>query len=200
MLRSDSFDYVKRIGTKTSELFKQLGQLRIEVFRDFPYLYEGDVDYEMDYLRTYSESERSMVFAVFDGEKMVGATTCIPLQDESEEVILPFRENGYDIKNIFYFGESLLLKPYRGMGIGHRFFDEREKHAASFGNFTHACFCSVKRPDDHPLKPADYKSNDVFWDKRGYKVVPELVSEFEWKDIGEQNSSKKPMVFWMKSL
>jgi GNAT superfamily N-acetyltransferase len=195
----DSLTYIKRIGVDTSSLFEELAALRIEVFRDFPYLYEGSLEYEKEYLNTYSQSADSMIFTVYDGGKMVGATTCIPLMDESEEVIEPFIKSGYKLDEIFYFGESILLKPYRGLGLGHRFFDEREKHASSFGNYKFTSFCAVQRPDDHPMKPDGYRPNDKFWLHRGYSPVNELISEFEWLDMGEEKPTKKPMMYWMRA-
>lgn len=187
-------------GTEIETVFEALANLRITVFRDYPYLYEGTVAYENEYLKIYSKSARSLLFAVYDGEKMVGATTCIPLSDESEEVKKPFREAGLNIETIFYFGESILLQPYRGLGIGNRFFDEREKHAHSFGNFKMTCFCSVVRPDNHPLRPQEYQPHDKFWTKRGYQKNASLQSQFEWLDIKESVSTSKPMIYWIKEI
>src|SRR5687768_1263015 len=119
-------------GVEIASVVEALGALRIAVFHDYPYLYEGALDYEKDYLQIYVQSERAFLFAVFDKGKMVGATTCIPLTDEAAEVRKPFEDAGFDISTIFYFGESILLPEYRGLGLGHRFFDEREAHARSF--------------------------------------------------------------------
>lgn len=181
-------------------MFDDLARLRIAVFRDFPYLYDGSVAYERAYLRTYAESERSFLFAVYDGDRMVGATTCIPLTDETDDVQKPFLAAGYDLSMVVYFGESILLPTYRGRGLGHRFFDEREAHTAQFGEYQLTCFCAVARPADHPLRPADYQPLDAFWTKRGYTKEPRLQSQFDWTDIGERASTPKPMVYWLRSL
>ena len=187
-------------GAEIDSAIPDLGELRITVFHDFPYLYEGNIDYEQEYLKIYSKSEKALLFAVYDGDEMVGATTCIPLTDEAPEVRKPFEEAGFDIDSIFYFGESILLRQYRGLGLGHRFFDEREKHARSLGSFEMCCFCAVERDDNHPLKPTDYRPNDTFWLKRGYKKEPSLQSFMEWPDIGEDHSTAKKMIFWTKKL
>jgi GNAT superfamily N-acetyltransferase len=187
-------------GEEIKAVFEPLAKLRIAVFHDYPYLYEGSLDYELDYLSTYANSPRSLLFAAFDGEEMVGATTCIPLADETAEVQAPFLAAGMDIHRIFYFGESILLPQYRGHGLGHRFFDEREAHARSFGSFQHTCFCGVVRPGDHPARPADFRPLDEFWKKRGYQPVPGLLSEFEWLDIGEAAPTKKPMQYWIREV
>lgn len=187
-------------GSFIASVFDDLAALRISVFRDFPYLYEGSLDYEREYLKTYAQSERSFLFAVYDGPHMVGATTCIPLENETPEVKKPFEENGIDLSTVFYFGESLLLPSYRGKGLGHRFFDEREAHAKSFGTFTTTCFCSVTRPENHLAKPENYRPNDAFWTKRGYHKEPSLVCEMEWQDIGEPSPTSKRLVYWLKTI
>jgi hypothetical protein len=58
----------------------------------------------------------------------------------------------------------------------------------------------VIRPTDHPLRPADYRPLDGFWQKRGYKRLEGLVTHFSWKEIGETKPSDKPMEFWMRTL
>lgn len=187
-------------GAEIREVTDALAALRITVFCDYPYLYEGSVAYEKEYLQTYINSESSFLFSVFDGEKMVGATTCIPLTGETADVQEPFLRKGMDIGRIFYFGESILLKSYRGLGLGNRFFEEREAHAASFPEVDTVCFCAVKRPADHPLRPADHQPLDAFWTRRGYVKAPEMVSYFEWKDLDEEASTAKPMEYWFKKI
>jgi GNAT superfamily N-acetyltransferase len=192
--------FEQRSGRDITAVFPELARLRIVVFRDFPYLYEGTEEYEMHYLQTYDNAPNSLLFSVYDGDEMVGATTCIPLLDETPEVQKPFIEAGYDLAKVFYFGESVLLPAYRGLGLGHRFFDAREAHARSFGRYELLCFCAVVRPDDHPLKPAGYQPLDGFWQKRGYQKEPRLQSLFDWPDIGETTSTAKPMVYWTRQL
>lgn len=188
------------VGEAIAQQLEALGQLRIAVFRDFPYLYAGSMAYELEYLATYVRSPRSFLHCVYDCGEMVGATTCIPLGDETAEVQAPFLAAGMDPRDIFYFGESILLGAYRGLGLGHRFFDEREAHARSYGSYAHACFCAVQRPENHPLRPSDYRPLDDFWTKRGYERRPSLQSSFEWQDIDKSASDAKPMVYWMKAL
>ena len=181
-------------------VFNDLAPLRIAVFRDYPYLYEGSLAYEKEYLATYAQSEQAFLFAVYNGSQMVGATTCIPLKDETPEIRQPFEAAGYFLDTLFYFGESILLPQFRGLGLGHRFFDEREAWARSFGTYEKACFFSVERESDHPLKPVEYRSNDQFWTKRGYAKQAALQTTIDWPDLGETVSTPKPLVCWMRDL
>jgi GNAT superfamily N-acetyltransferase len=196
----NQLSFVKKQGKSILEIAEDFAQLRIAVFKDFPYLYEGTLEYELDYIQTYSSSEEAFIFAVYDGNQMIGATTCIPLIYETENVQQPFINNGIDCHSVFYFGESILLKQYRGQGLGHRFFDEREAYAKTFEGVHLTAFCAVNREENHPLKPVDYIPNDVFWSKRGYTKHPELTCEINWQDVNEVSDSPKTLTFWLKEF
>lgn len=176
-----------------------LAALRIEVFREFPYLYEGTLEYEQRYLRTYSEHARSVIVLARDGAKVVGASTAMPLTEHGEDMAPVLAKAGFDPERVYYFGESVLRASYRGQGIGHAFFDQREAAAKEHG-FSAAAFCAVMRPSDHPLCPADYVPHDAFWTKRGYVKRADIVASFAWRDLGEREETHKPMVFWVKEL
>ncbi len=187
-------------GDALAAALPDLARLRITVFRDWPYLYDGTLGYESGYIQRFAQSPGAVIVAAYDGDRIVGAATASPMVGHADEFAEPFRQRGYDIARIFYFGESVLLADYRGRGIGHAFFDQREAHARAQGGFTHTTFCGVVRPDDHPRKPADYVPLDAFWTKRGYRTMDGLVGAFSWRDIGEPEDTKKPMQFWMKAL
>ncbi len=186
-------------GPELKPWIDALGEVRIRVFRDYPYLYDGSLDYEREYLRTYLNSPRSLVVLALEGESVVGATTCIPLADEGQEFQRPFLDHGYDIDSICYFGESILLPRHRGQGVGVAFFERREAHAQRLGGMRITTFCAVDRPDDHPRRPSDHESLDGFWTRRGYTRHPELRTEFIWKEIDEPTESPKSLTFWLKN-
>ena len=173
--------------------------LRIAVFRDWPYLYDGSLEYERDYLQTYRDSPGALLVGAFDGDRLIGASTSTPMEDHAAEFAAPFRDQGVALNTILYGAESVLLPEYRGIGLGHRFVDLREAHARALGR-THVAFCSVIRPDDHPARPATYRRNDVFWRGRGYAPLPGVEARFAWKDVGDSAESEKPLQFWMRAL
>ena len=115
---TDKLTFITLKGPETASVFEDLAKLRIAVFKSYPYLYEGSVAYEMDYLKIYAGSERSLLFAVYDGNDMVGATTCIPLTDEAPEVRRPFEEADLDVNSIFYFGGKYLTACVSRPGTG----------------------------------------------------------------------------------
>lgn len=157
-----------------------LARLRIAVFRDWPYLYEGTEDYERRYVARYAASPGAVIVGAWDGERLVGAATGAPMEDHAAEFAAPFRARGHDLADLFYCGESVLLPEYRGRGIGHAFFDHREARARALGR-RFACFSAVVRPADHPARPPGYAPLDPFWRKRGYAPVEGLVASFSWR-------------------
>lgn len=186
-------------GERLVAALDDVARLRIRVFRDWPYLYDGDLDYERRYLSTYRDSPGAILVGAFDYGALVGAATGTPMEDHADEFGAALAATGLPLATIFYCAESVLLPDYRGRGVGHAFFDRREDHARALGR-THAAFCSVLRPEDHPARPEDYRPLDGFWKKRGYEKIPGVVAAFPWKDLGEHRETMKPLQFWMRKL
>lgn len=194
----ENLRFVVAQSKEIAPLVEDISTIIMSVFYDFPYLYVGNVEYEKNYIQKYINAENGFAFVVYDGNTVVGATTAIPLSDVSEEIQQPFLDKKIDISTIFYFGESILLPQYRGRGVGHRFFDEREKFVLSKPKYDTTAFCCVNRSKNHPLKPANYRPNDVFWTKRGYTMQPDLVCNMAWKDRNEELETIKELTFWTK--
>ncbi len=190
---------IRLSGDEIQRYIPDLAALRIKIFHDYPYLYEGDLEYEKKYLQTYTRCPYSVLVLALDDSKVVGASTAIPLQYETEEIRNPFLVANMNVDRIFYFGESVLLHAYRGQKIGERFFAERESAAREQG-YSVAAFCAVERPADHPRKSEDWHPLDAFWTRLGYVKHPELTTAFSWKEIGEEKETLKPMTFWIKHL
>jgi GNAT superfamily N-acetyltransferase len=191
---------VERVqGAAIERHLPALGALRIAVFREFPYLYDGTLDYEQRYLATYAASPAAVIVVARDGERVVGAATAMPLAAHADDVAPALVAAGYDPARVCYFGESVLDRAYRGRGIGNAFFVEREAHARAIAAEV-AAFCAVVRGDDHPRRPAGYRPLDPLWTKHGFVRRPEITTTFSWRDLDETAESAKPMVFWTKEL
>lgn len=191
---------VKRItGNEVVDYLDDVARLRIQVFREYPYLYDGDLAYEKDYLQTYAKSAQSMIAIVLDGKQIVGASTAIPMINEVEEMQTPFLKHDMDIKSLFYLGESILLPQYRGQGIYRQLFAHREA-AAKENNCSKAAFLAVIRDKNDPRQPAGYQPLDEVWKYFGYQPYPEIVAYFTWKEVDEETKTEKPLMAWMKKL
>jgi GNAT superfamily N-acetyltransferase len=185
--------------TELAARIDEIAALRIAVFRDWPYLYDGDPDYERRYLRHYLDSAHAVVAGAFIGQTLVGAATGTPMTDHSNDFAAALSDTGLDLSRVFYCAESVLLPDFRGLGVGHRFFDIREGKAREMG-CEHIAFCGVIRPDNHPMRPKVARALAPFWQGRGYAPLPGAIAHFAWRDIGDTQESRKPLQVWVKAL
>jgi GNAT superfamily N-acetyltransferase len=176
-----------------------LARLRIAVFREWPYLYEGDEAHEARYLRTYAEGPDAAAFVAFDADRPVGAATCEPMAETHASVRGAFVQAGLDPAQYCYFGESILLPAYRGQGAGVRFFELREAHARALG-LPRTTFCAVHRAPTDPRRPPGYTPLDSFWRKRGYQPCPGLSCSMTWREVGAGAETPQVLDFWERIL
>ena len=63
----------KQLGVKSvtgQEIFAilpDLARLRMTVFRDWPYLYDGTLEYEEKYLANFAKAKGAVVICAYDG-------------------------------------------------------------------------------------------------------------------------------------
>jgi GNAT superfamily N-acetyltransferase len=183
-------------GAEVAPWLDDAARLRIAVFRDWPYLYAGTLEYERDYLAAYAKSAGSVFVLAIDGGRVVGISTGLPLADEAPVFREPFAVRDIAVEQVFYFGESVLLPEYRGRGIGHAFFDGREAQARALG-LRWTAFCAVDRAAGDPRRPADYRPNDAFWRKRGYARRPGMTLQLPWDEVG-RGETMHELTFWLR--
>lgn len=191
-------------GARIAQVLGEVARLRIAVFREWPYLYDGSLAYERDYLAAFAREPDAVVVAALHEDEIVGAATAAPLGGHSAAFVPLFAAKGFDPARVFYLGESVLLPQWRGHGLGHRFFDGREAHArvcrTAGQPFTHTAFCGVVRDPQDRRKPPGYHPLDAFWATRGYAKVDGLVGSYDWLEISEARETPHQMQFWMKAL
>lgn len=195
-----ALDTVALRGAAIAPHLGDVARLRIAVFREFPYLYDGDAGYEARYLQVYVDTPDSVCVLAFDGGRVVGASTALPLAAEDDGFQQPFLDRGMDVDRVFYLAESVVLPEYRGRGLGHRFFDAREAHARALGRFAWTAFAAVDRAPDDPRRPPGARENAAFWTRRGYARQPGMTMRLAWREIGEAQESEKPLTYWLRPL
>ena len=186
-------------GSQIAEHTDALAELRIAVFREWPYLYEGSTEYERKYLKRYAACPQSIVVLARDGNRIVGASTGLPLGQADADFQKPFETSDVPVDEVYYFGESVLLPEYRGQGTGHHFFELREQQARACGASV-AAFCAIDRDPNDARRPASYRPLDAFWRKKGYIRHPEMSARFDWRELGQTVESSHTLSFWLKQL
>lgn len=206
-------------GREVEAVLEDVARLRVTVFREWPYLYDGDMAYERRYLADYA-AEGAVIVVAQTGERVVGAATAMPILQHADQFGSAFVGSGIDLSEVFYCAESVLLSEYRGRGAGRVFFEHREDEARRQG-FIYAAFCAVRRevinprvedvnpkstvdnPQDaanFPQPPEGYTPLDRFWKRLGYRPLDGVLARFSWRDIGAEQETEKELQFWLKKL
>ncbi len=180
-------------GSEIQGHLDPIAKLRIDVFREYPYLYEGTLDAEKDYLAMYARSANSLFILVKDEDKVVGAVTGLPLEELIPEYWDVFRKQQIPTKTIFYLGELVLLKDYRGKGIGERLYAQFETLVKEKGSYQSLTLREILREEQNT-------SLDPFWEKLGFVKHPEWISNDSWTEVGDEQETRHSMIFWSKSL
>jgi GNAT superfamily N-acetyltransferase len=184
-------------GRELNEQLENLGKLRIEVFKEYPYLYEGNPDYEKKYLNVYAQNRDSFVPMLFDADKLVGAATAIPMRYLDASTHTPILAAGYLPEEMLYIGEILLLPEYRGKGHGKKLMEQTLEFCKSYNKAHMATLATVIREGK---VPKGYKNLDGFWTAFGFRAQPSMVGKLSWKDIGENAETPKQMQYWVKRV
>jgi GNAT superfamily N-acetyltransferase len=189
-----TFEVLK--GAQIKSIEESFADLRITIFREYPYLYEGDSSTEKQYFAMFGDS--ALCIIAIDGSAIVGIIIGIPLQDAFKRLLEPLTEA--PIQKMFYLADLLVLKSYRGQRIGHTLYELFEKEVQKTGQFTTIIIREIFKSHDDPKKPSDYHSLDLFWNKRGFKKMEGFSQQDKWKAIGDEDISLHTMIYQVKTL
>ena len=171
--------------------------MRLTIFREYPYLYEGILEDELSYVSHYAE--HGMVLIAQDGEKVIGAVTGMSLGLEEEYFQKPFKTAGLDPHQYFYIGELLLQSPYRGKRLGSQLLQQIEQEICKTGQYRYLCCATVVRPANHPLRPETFFPIEPFCQRHGYGLLDRVTVQIPW----QQTDGTRPLntlQFWVKQL
>jgi len=186
-------------GTAIAGVLDDLATLRLEIFPEYPYLYQGRREDELKYLGTYAEAPDACVILAYDGNTIVGAATGMPLIHEDAQMLDAFAGTAFPLNEAYYVGELLFRPAYRNCGLGRKLLDRLESHVRSLGRYRRLTCATVERPDDHPLRPRDYIPITRFLARTGFVRLSGVTTSFMWREI-DGVKRDHPMQFWNKAL
>ncbi len=179
---------------------QKIAGFRNDMFREFPYLYEGSDTNEQEYLDICFRSSQSVILLIYAGEKCVGFSSIIPLEEEINEIKAPFIAADIDMNQYLYIGEFMVLPAYRkGIKLAQSVADFYEDYAHRLGR-KNLVFMTVQRPNDHPMRPANYRSLEPLWRHRGYQKRDDMCVHLSWAQIPTGLDEKNHLDIWEKSL
>lgn len=194
------------VGEEVIPYIRTIAEMRIRIFKEYPYLYMGNLEYEEKYLQSYSLNAKAMLAVAYSNEKVVGISTGIPLLSESEIINVcenSLKQQDKDPSKYYYYGEILIEHNYRGLGISSKLYKAQDALASSWG-FKHTSILTVHRSDNHPLRPQNYKDSNCIWEHLGFfKNLPPLTIRYNWPTIQADGSivdDSNLMEFWERPL
>lgn len=186
-------------GTAIADVLEDVAALRLEIFREYPYLYLGRREDELNYLETYVEAPDACFILAYDGSTVIGAATGMPLTHEDAQMRDAFAGTTLPLNEVYYVGELLFRPGYRDCGLGRRLLAQLEHHIRSLGSYRRFTCATVERPVDHPLRPRNHIPITRFLARTGFVRLTGVTTHFIWR---ETDGAKRdhPMQFWIKAL
>jgi GNAT superfamily N-acetyltransferase len=191
-------------GSEITPFLEDVAKLRIQLFREFPYLYEGTSSIEEEYLRGFSSDPKSMLVVARSGKELASVSTAWPFTADANILKLAkqrFGEVGIRVEDVYYYGEILVKEKFRGRGITRKSYELHEAAAKDYG-YSIASIATVVRSVDDPRRPLNYIDTDALWGKLGFSKT-NIIVKHPWPTIqvdGTSTDELNPMVFWTKQL
>lgn len=192
-------------GADCAPVMSIVSALRLKTFREFPYLYVGTEELEQGYVGDYPDNPDSLIAFAYVGDGlMAGFLTGTPLQTlcKKDPVTQAACEQaGLVVADYFYLGEVITLEQFRNKGIATQNFNAIEESIKKLG-YKNACFITVEREENHPLKPAGYKGPASLFQKLGYTKTDMRVP-YAWPTIQTDGTIKtvnNTVAVWVKEL
>ena len=186
-------------GAVIADVLDDLATLRLDIFREYPYLYEGRHEDELNYLGTYAKTPDASVILAYDGSAVIGAAAGMPLIQEDAQLRDAFAGTALPLDEVYYVGELLFRLGYRNSGLGRKLLDHMESHIPSFGSYRTLTCATVERPADHRLRPRDYIPITRFLARTGFARLSGVTTSFMWLET-DGGKRDHPMQFWIKNL
>ncbi|MDA8226695.1 MAG: GNAT family N-acetyltransferase [Desulfitobacterium hafniense] len=186
-------------GASITDVLDDLTTLRLGIFSEYPYLYQGKREDELKYLATYAEVPDACTILAYDGLTVIGAATGMPLIHEDAQMLDAFAGTTFPLNQVYYVGELLFRPAYRNCGLGQKLLDRLESHIQSLGSYRKLTCATVERPDDHSLCPSDYIPITRFLARTGFARLSGVTTSFMWREI-DGVKRDHPMQFWIKDL
>lgn len=180
-------------GEKIQSRLSEIIILCDTIYRQYPYLYNGDDAGYTEYVRSYSASPNSVVILAFANDEAIGIAMGMPMKETREYYTAPFTAHYMDVNDIFYLGEFGIKPEHHQLGISFDMYRQFEEIVRATQKFSTIAFWEI-------LNPMKCEELHQAYRATGFSYHPELSFELWWQNIGETNESAHLAQYWIKSL
>ncbi len=183
-------------GEAIQPYVKDITELCLVIYREYPYLYEGTEAEYGPFIQEYAQSPHGIACLLFDDEKPVGVAIGVPLSAMRKNYQDGFAQFAPELTSVYYLAEFLLLTDYRNKGYGRELYRQFESLIPA--EYPTLSFCKIAERDTHPLMPQNYSPVDTFWRKLGYTEHKDWSFFVSWDDVGTLGNSSHQLIYWTK--
>ncbi len=183
------------LGNQITDIIPTIAKLRIKSFKGYPYLYNGTLESELEYLELYKNNEHALVVQESESAEtvmLIGA----PLIDIFPEAKTIFESAQYNADECYYAEEVVL--PLANMPL---ILEAFEAQVIKW-NYKNLCLITVKEEENHPLKPENYQSIEPLFEELGFSKTDLSISAAysTFCAGGSVQQRGHEFVFWIKKL
>lgn len=185
-------------GKEILNYIPNISKIRLVGFEERPYLYNGNMEKEEEYVSGYSSTDQSALFLAYNTNKIVGFLIASPLADYCELASTNIQEifNAHNIplKDFYYCGEIIVLPQHRNIGVAQKIFAEVEKVAKQLGR-KYLCLMTIKSEHQTP--------DNIGFAKFGFDVKKSVKVIYKWPmldESGKLTNAEHKMSFWTKQI
>lgn len=196
-LQESSLDIRAYHGDELLKWVNIIAEMRISEFRNFPYLYAGNIEIEKKYLTSYTQDIKSAVIIASYQDKIAGILTGMPLTSHLDPVNGAkelFIKNGLNPLEYYYCGEFIVKPEFRNQGIAKMLYIKQVEYAKK-QRFKKFCLMTV----DRSKKPPSYFDTELLWKKLGF-IKTDMKVKLSWPTINENQSiedREHVLTFWI---
>lgn len=175
-------------GPEIAPYIKDIASLCNSIYRDAPYLYNGeDADYNT-YVESYTESNDTIICLAFDQQEIIGLALGMPMEQSRDLYKPTLIEHGFDLQTMYYFGEFGLRNGYQNRGIEISLYAHMEKTIRESGAFDKIAIWEIEG------------SKNKFLSEFGFLLHPELNFHISWTHIGDTQETEHLATYSIKNL
>jgi len=178
-------------GSDMEQYVNDMIRLRLTVFRESPYFYDGTEGEERAYLEQHLHSEKGLFLIAKTGDHVIGMLSGTPMKDR-DDYAYPYVKNAIPTDSIFCLGELVVEQSDHREQIGLNLYQLFEEHVRSLGSYDTISECVV-------LHPIAGEGKSILMQVGGSKC-PNLVYHCFWKEIDQEVSTDHVMEYWSKQL
>ncbi len=188
-------------GDDMKHMLDFVAQQRIRHYKGYPYLYEGNMQEELEYLNLVASSSHSALCVVYKDDHIASfamGASFVEFASHFKGSIELFEAESRSPHDYYYIADDIVLPGHEGHLLTERMFEQLEQYVRNLG-FAYTCIVH-EQYDVHPLKPKDYQDFD--WSKLGYAKTESAIC-FTWNTLQSDGSSCKQehvLPYWVKKL